>query len=65
MSFDYLHGCDDSDINTVGFFFRQKVEKRSKSLKIRAMGIYPEATVMRGLNWEGGDKDGELFNAII
>ncbi|KAK7471424.1 hypothetical protein BaRGS_00035912, partial [Batillaria attramentaria] len=35
-----------------------KMEKRSKSLKIRVMGIFPEATVIRGRDWEWKDQDG-------
>lgn len=34
------------------------MKKRSVSLKIRAMGIFPGATVQRGKDWSWGDQDG-------
>ncbi|KAK7471427.1 hypothetical protein BaRGS_00035915 [Batillaria attramentaria] len=34
------------------------VKKRSVSLKIRAMGIFPGAKVKRGRDWSWGDQDG-------
>ncbi|XP_076451704.1 E3 ubiquitin-protein ligase MIB1-like [Babylonia areolata] len=35
-----------------------KMEKRSKCITIQVMGIYPDATVVRGLHWEWQDQDG-------
>ncbi|KAK7485777.1 hypothetical protein BaRGS_00022958, partial [Batillaria attramentaria] len=35
-----------------------KMERRSRSLKIRVMGIFPDATVVRGKDWEFKDQDG-------
>ncbi|XP_070206565.1 E3 ubiquitin-protein ligase MIB2-like [Littorina saxatilis] len=36
----------------------ERMEKRNKSTKIRVMGIYPDATVTRGRDWEWSDQDG-------
>lgn len=35
-----------------------KMDKRTKSMKIRVLGIFPEATVVRGKDWEWSDQDG-------
>ena len=37
----------------------ERVKKRSTSLKIRAVGIFPGAKVKRGPDWIWGDQDGE------
>ena len=31
---------------------------RKKSQKIRVMGIFPDATVVRGRDWQWADQDG-------
>ncbi|XP_048238902.1 E3 ubiquitin-protein ligase MIB2-like [Haliotis rufescens] len=36
----------------------ERVPQRNKSMKVRAMGIYPGATVVRGRDWTKGDEDG-------
>lgn len=37
---------------------QEKVECRNKSMKMRVLGIFPDATVVRGLDWEWKDQDG-------
>ena len=38
---------------------REAVKKRSTSLKVRAMGIFPGAKVQRGKHWSWADQDGQ------
>lgn len=37
-----------------------RMEKRSKSVKIRVMGVFPDAKVTRGRDWEWADQDGGI-----
>lgn len=37
---------------------KEKQEKRSKSMKMRVLGIFPDATVVRGKDWEWKEQDG-------
>lgn len=36
----------------------ERMEKRSKSMKMRVLGVFPDATVQRGIDWEWKDQDG-------
>lgn len=36
----------------------EKVERRNKSMKMRVLGVFPDATVQRGIDWEWKDQDG-------
>jgi hypothetical protein len=38
---------------------RVLVKKRKVSVKIRAVGLFPGATVQRGKDWQWGDQDGK------
>jgi E3 ubiquitin-protein ligase mind-bomb len=37
---------------------RVRVNKRAKSVKIEAKGIFPGARVIRGPDWDWGNQDG-------
>ncbi|KAL8624340.1 hypothetical protein ACOMHN_044771 [Nucella lapillus] len=38
----------------------ERMAKRSKSTKIRVMGVFPDATVTRGKDWQWDDQDGGI-----
>ncbi|KAK7485776.1 hypothetical protein BaRGS_00022957 [Batillaria attramentaria] len=65
--FDLCSPCYFSDRHDVSHEFLRfetgsskgvKVQARGKCKKIRVMGIYPDATVVRGTDWEWKDQDG-------
>ena len=37
---------------------RVKMTKRSSATKVTALGIFPGATVVRGIDWEWTEQDG-------
>ena len=38
---------------------REKLERRNKSVKMRVLGIFPDATVVRGKDWDWKNQDGQ------
>ena len=39
--------------------FRYYITPRAGARRVKAKGIYPRATVVRGMDWDYGDKDGK------
>ncbi|KAL8587340.1 hypothetical protein ACOMHN_045587 [Nucella lapillus] len=69
--FDLCSPCYFSDAHDCNHQFyliqkrdspREKQEKRSKSMKMRVLGIFPDATVVRGKDWDWNDQDGGQGN---
>jgi hypothetical protein len=54
------HENENTDLYIV-LISREKMERRSKSMKMRVLGIFPDATVVRGMDWEWKDQDGNIF----
>ena len=48
-------------LSLIGFhcFSSVDVPKRSNSVKMKALGIFPGAKVIRGQNWDFGTQDGK------
>ncbi|KAK7471425.1 hypothetical protein BaRGS_00035913 [Batillaria attramentaria] len=67
VDYDLCSMCYFSDHHDTNHQFLQvetpnstpvRMEKRSKSMKMRVLGVFPDATVQRGIDWEWKDQDG-------